>query len=214
MRKFLAIILAACLVLSIVACKSKDEQLEQDQTQEQSLEPTQEPTQSDLDVMTAADPSASPSTAQPSIASKPVAFSGLTIYIPQEWTASELSGTFTAISNEYYIDSGTIISMRNNIQVPTVTAESGLTQEQVNSILSGLIADADIQVTKSDANATIAGYPAIRALAETDNDGVRMYMLLYVTVSPDINNFVLAAGSLDYTDIASFDTLFGYTQVS
>lgn len=209
MKKIVAILLILVLALTLIACGDKANEAQQPEQGEKQANPV------NGNVPEGDNPDASQpiTTAAPSVPCKEMTHSGLKFYIPEQWTGSEANGSFAAISNDYYNDLGSIVVSRNQANVPVIAANGELTQDQAAAAVSGLISDSEIHITSTDINVTLAGYPAIKAYLETEIDGLKMYMILFVTVSPDASNFIMAASSLNYADIATFENLFTYTVI-
>lgn len=215
MKSLIAILLTLCLAFSLVGCGNNDEGQLTDPAQ-QSEQPTAEPQQDGgTDVQnTDGTINATDEPAAPVVQCQTASFSGLTFYLPEGWTYSEFGGVFSANSRDYYNDLGMIISMRDSANVPTISSDGSMTPEQINQALSPLISESEIEITSRDYNATLGNLPAVKMIGKTDQDGLTLHLIFYVTTSTTTSNFVLAGSSLNYADIELFDSLFGFTQVA
>ncbi|MDO4542987.1 MAG: hypothetical protein Q4C01_00425 [Clostridia bacterium] len=211
MKKILVILLSLLMIATLVACSGKD--AESEQPSEGAADNTV-PEQVTIDgADPAADSSAVAATPQPDMTFQTATYSGLTLYLPENWTYSELDGAFMAMSDDFYVDSASIMAFRGHSLVPAVTSAEEMDDAAVQSLVGNVIAeDENTSVTEINRSATLCGLPAIRIMAQTTYDEVVLYELVYVTVSPTETNFVLAATSLNYADLTLFDSLFGFTQ--
>ncbi|MDO4565354.1 MAG: hypothetical protein Q4C04_07060 [Clostridia bacterium] len=202
MKRTIGIILAALMALTLAACGGQDEQASDNA-------PTQEPAQSAVaDGTLLAEP-----TAALNMTFQTASYKNLTIYLPEKWSGTEYDGAFMAISDDYYNDLGSVMAWREHSSVPNLALDGSMDEAQLQAAVAVLMGGEDFTATDINYNSSIANVPAVRIVGEAQADSVTMYVLIYITASPTITNFVILGTSLDYTDLELFDSLFGFTQI-